>query len=411
MPRLVARVAPVASLPRSDREAMWRLYQAYYDDVERAVFERDLAEKRDVILARDPADGALRGFSTVTWREHVVDGRRAIVLFSGDTVIDRAYWGDGALASAFGRYFTFLQLRHPFRPVYWFLVSKGYKTYLLLVRNFRERWPRRDAPYEDAASAAIDALARERFGDAWDAERGVVRAHEASGRLREGIAPLDARLVAATGVAVAALLLAVPAAAAQQCSEPGHNVQCSELGSIRMDAVREIKGAPIQAYVEVTLNSNFKDHGARWFLFSVRNLTSDGANPISIKVDGFTAGGSPVVTTKTDTKYYETDYWVDADDVPVGKTIRIDMTVGAADTGAFLLEALAMPFDRGYAPVTDATGAEASLFSFTLLGVKSSTPGVGASPLSHGYTVPSLQVPAALAVLGVAAAVQRRRLA
>jgi hypothetical protein len=210
-------------------------------------------------------------------------------------------------------------------------------------------------------------------------------------------------------LALAALLLAAaPAQAAEPCSEGGHNVQCSELGSIRMDSVREIKGTPIQVAMEVTLNSNFKDHGARWFLFSVRNITTDGANPISLKVDGFTAGGTPIVTSKVEQKYYESDFWVDASDVPVGKTIRIDMTVGAADAGAFQLEALVMAFDRGYAAVTDSTGHEASLFSFTLLGVKSPTAAVGAGPLSKGYTVPSLQVPAAIAVLGLAAALRRR---
>ncbi|MCA1811086.1 MAG: hypothetical protein LC623_03630 [Halobacteriales archaeon] len=204
----------------------------------------------------------------------------------------------------------------------------------------------------------------------------------------------------------ALLLLCAPAQAAEPCSEGGRNVQCSELGSIRMDSVREIKGSPIQVAMEVTLNSNFKEHGARWFLFSVRNITGD--NPVSLQVNGFTAGGAPVVTSKVEQKSYESDFWVDASDVPVGKTLRIDMTVGAAEAGAFQLEALVMAFDRGYAAVTDSTGHEASLFSFTLLGVKSPTPAVGAGTLSKGYTVPSLQVPAAIAVLGLAAALRRR---
>jgi hypothetical protein len=212
------------------------------------------------------------------------------------------------------------------------------------------------------------------------------------------------------GVAFAAFFLAAlaPAAAAAPCTEGGHNVQCSELGSIRMDSVREIKGSPIQLSTEVTLNSNFKDHGARWFLFSVRNLTSDGANPIQIHIDGFSADGAKIATSKADQKSYESDFWVDVEDVPVGKTIRIDMTVGAADAGAFQLEALVMAFDRGYSAITDSTGAEASLYSFTLLGVKSPTGSIGAGPLSGGYTVPTYQIPALIGILGVAALLRRR---
>lgn len=213
--------------------------------------------------------------------------------------------------------------------------------------------------------------------------------------------------------ALAALLLAALACAGtaqaeSTCQEPGRNMQCSELGTIRMDNVREIRGSPIEVAVEVTLNSNFQEHGARWFLFSVRNLTGDGANPVTLKVTSFAAGGAPLTTNKVDERPSETALWVDAEDVPVGQPIRIDMSVGAAEAGAFQLEALVMPFDRGYSPITDSTGMEASLFSFTLLGVKSPSASVAAEALSDGYTVPSLQVPAALAVLGVAAALRRR---
>jgi hypothetical protein len=219
------------------------------------------------------------------------------------------------------------------------------------------------------------------------------------------------RPLAAGALAFAVFLVAtlVPAAQAQACSESGHNVQCSEFGTIRMDSVREIKGDPIHVTSQVTLNTDFKSSGARWFLFSVRNVTADGTNPIMIKVDSFTADGANVVTSKVDQKSYESDFWVDVEDVPVGKQIAIEMTVGAGDAGAFQLETLVMAFDRGYAPITDSTGAEASLFSFTLLGVKSATADVGAGALSKGYTVPSLQVPAVLAVSLAVAALARRR--
>lgn len=192
---LEARIVPVATLDEGTMDAMWRLFQAHYDDTTRDVFERDLAEKRDVILARDGTDGSLQGFSTLTWVRRESRGRRFIAIFSGDTIIAPPYWGQKALQNAFGRYITRTMLAHPFTPVYWFLVSKGYKTYLLLTRNFPEHWPRHDKPMPAWHRAALDALARERFGDAWDPAAGVVRAHAGSGRLREGIAPVDAALL------------------------------------------------------------------------------------------------------------------------------------------------------------------------------------------------------------------------
>jgi hypothetical protein len=76
-----------------------------------------------------------------------------------------------------------------------------------------------------------------------------------------------------------------------------------------------------------------------------------------------------------------------------------------------------MAFDRGYAPVRDGAGNEASLFSFTLLGVNKETAagssGGGGSFL-QGYKLPGFETgPALVAItLAVAAvAVARRRAA
>lgn len=183
-----ARIRPVARLDPATREAMWTLYHRYYE-ADRAGFERDLDEKRDVILVRD--GGRLVGFSTLTWWHDEHDGRRFVALFSGDTVVDQDHWGHAALQRAFGRYMLRLRLRH--RRVYWFLISKGYKTYLLLARNFPEHWPRRDAPTPPWEAGAIDRLAGRRFAAAWQPGEGVVRGSSDSPRLREGVAPVGAR--------------------------------------------------------------------------------------------------------------------------------------------------------------------------------------------------------------------------
>lgn len=189
--KLVARVVRARDLTPADRDAMWRLFDSHYAEVTRSTFEGDLSEKSHVIVARDAGDGSLQGFSTLTRYRRVVDGRPILAIFSGDTIVASPYWGQPALQSAFGRYITATKLAHPFTPVYWFLISKGYKTYLLLTRNFPEHWPRATRATPSWERALIDALARERFGAAWDPAAGVVRAHTGSGRLREGVAPID----------------------------------------------------------------------------------------------------------------------------------------------------------------------------------------------------------------------------
>lgn len=198
--RLVASVVPVATLSEALREAMWSLYERHYEGVSRETFERDLADKRDVILARDEGDGSLQGFSTLTWAFQVHEGRRFLAIYSGDTIVAPAYWGQRALQNRFGAYFTRLKLRHPLTPTYWFLVSKGYKTYLLLSRNFPEHWPRHGRATPRWERGALDLLAHGRFGAAWDPDAGVIRFGGPSARLREGVAALDEQALEAEDV-------------------------------------------------------------------------------------------------------------------------------------------------------------------------------------------------------------------
>src|SRR4029079_15523392 len=103
------------------------------------------SKKEHVIVLRDSGDGSLKGYSTLYVFDASVDGRRVKAVFSGDTIVDDMYWGQSTLQRAFFRYVLALKVRNPTVPLYWFLISKGFRTYLLLSRNFPEYWPRHEA--------------------------------------------------------------------------------------------------------------------------------------------------------------------------------------------------------------------------------------------------------------------------
>ena len=190
--RITARKRAVTSLDEALIESMWRLFTRYYDDVDRAAFVRDLRQKHDVLLLLDRERHTLAGFSTIHTHARTVGRRCVVIVFSGDTICDERYWGQRALHGAFLRYVLRVKLANPFTPVYWFLISKGYKTYLLLARNFPEFWPRHDRPTPAWPGQLLDALAREKYGEAWIPERGVLHFTEPQGRLRGGVAPIGA---------------------------------------------------------------------------------------------------------------------------------------------------------------------------------------------------------------------------
>lgn len=120
---------------------MHALFETYYDHGPLDTFMSDLEKKDGVFLVRRKRDHTIVGFSTLGIYHFQHQGRRVTGLFSGDTIIDKAYWGTRALQSAFARKVLIEALKRPFSKQYWLLISKGYKTYLLLARNFPVYYP------------------------------------------------------------------------------------------------------------------------------------------------------------------------------------------------------------------------------------------------------------------------------
>jgi hypothetical protein len=192
---LVARTLAVASVDARTRDAAFALFRTSYENVSHERFERDFAEKQHVILLHDRENGILKGFSTVLVREIATARGPATVVFSGDTVIDREYWGQKQLQLAFTRLLTTLKLRAPARPLYWFLLSKGFRTYLLLANAFPRSVPRAGVHDDPSMRATLDTLARERYGDQYEAAAGVVRYATPHERVRGGVAPVTPDLL------------------------------------------------------------------------------------------------------------------------------------------------------------------------------------------------------------------------
>lgn len=199
--QLKASVCPPAKLSAEARDGMWSLFSRFYVSVTREQFESDLDKKHRVIVCRDSGDGSIQGFSTMKEFEAQIDGRTAMGIFSGDTIIDPRYWGQSALQVTFYLEVLKFKLRHFWRPVFWFLISKGFKTYLLLSRNFVEYWPRYDRPTPQWQGRVLDAFATQLYPDAWRKELGVMKFEQCVGALRDGVAPIDTEALAAPDIA------------------------------------------------------------------------------------------------------------------------------------------------------------------------------------------------------------------
>jgi hypothetical protein len=162
-----------AALDARTEAAMFALLAGHFDGVERATFRADLDAKSSVILLEDDA-GVLRGFSTLLICEPVSLGGWARVVYSGDTIVAREWWGSPALARSWIHAVRRL-VPGDGRPLHWLLLTSGFRTYRFLPVFFKSFHPRHDAVTPPGDQARLDAIAQELFGWRYDPGRGVVQ--------------------------------------------------------------------------------------------------------------------------------------------------------------------------------------------------------------------------------------------
>ncbi|OUS32535.1 hypothetical protein A9Q99_00220 [Gammaproteobacteria bacterium 45_16_T64] len=193
---LKGKIVAISALRERDKCAMYELMVRYYENTQWERFNKDLDEKQHVILLLAGADEQIKGFSTLMQTETEINGRKSLAIFSGDTVVDEAYWGQRVLGKKFLSYLLMQRVKNPLAPLYWLLISKGYKTYLLMANNFSEHYPRFESKTPTNQQKLMDAFAGKLFGDSYCAETGCCKFPKSLGQLREGVAHLEKEEVA-----------------------------------------------------------------------------------------------------------------------------------------------------------------------------------------------------------------------
>ncbi len=157
------------------RNAMFALMSEHFLNLERGRFETDLNAKSGAILLESD-NGTLRGFSTfLIYRDEALSAQ---VIFSGDTIIHQDSWGHPTLFYGFGQLLRrMIDNRAKGEKAYWFLISKGFRTYAMLPLFFENFWPAAQ-PSEDslALRPLLDTVATNRFGEQYSAQTGLIAA-------------------------------------------------------------------------------------------------------------------------------------------------------------------------------------------------------------------------------------------
>ena len=188
--KLKATTIPIGKVTTTNIEDMFKLYEKYYDNISKSQFTKDLKNKNKVILLKN-AEGSICGFSTLAYFHLNDHPKRPYCIYSGDTIIHQDYWGSSKLTMEFLKNILLTKLIHPFSPVWWFLISKGYRTYLLLANNFNEYYPKIDSPTPQDKLDIVEALSNKVYPNRFDRKTGIISfkdcVHE---KLKPYVAPI-----------------------------------------------------------------------------------------------------------------------------------------------------------------------------------------------------------------------------
>ena len=195
--KLYSITVSVSDITPSQRKEMFSVFEKYYSNSSYSTFCKDLVSKDTVFLLLDRKENIIRGFSTIVNLKYVTKGGKAHRgVFSGDTIIEKEFWGQGALGVAFLKYLFIQKLKRPFSPLYWYLISKGFKTYLLMANNFDEHWPRFEQETPTLKKELIDGFSKIMYPENFDPKSGLIMFpdEQCKDALKFGIAPITKKL-------------------------------------------------------------------------------------------------------------------------------------------------------------------------------------------------------------------------
>ena len=189
---LHSRIVAASEISDAEASEMFAIFARHYDCVTWEKFLSDLAEKDCVLMLRDDL-GRICGFSTQRLLRVSVRGGPVRAVFSGDTIVDRAHWGEQELGRCWCRYVSAIYAEESDVPLYWFLISKGYRTYLYLPLFFERFYPTYEAPTPEFEQRVLDALATARFPLNYRPEAGVIEFPKSQGQLKPQLAEIPQR--------------------------------------------------------------------------------------------------------------------------------------------------------------------------------------------------------------------------
>ena len=182
-------------------ENMFLLMKKHYENMKKDKFLKDLYDKNDVFLLFE--NNELKGFSTIKKMELNIENKKEdeektvnkeiVGFFSGDTIIEKGFsWGI-EFQKEWIKYCLLESEKNMKNGVktYWFLISKGIKTYMYLPTYFKNFCPKADYTESEMEKKIKDIYAEKIYKSRYCKENGIVKNDGTNDFLRENVVVLS----------------------------------------------------------------------------------------------------------------------------------------------------------------------------------------------------------------------------
>jgi len=166
------------TLTESIKREMFHLMDCNYANSDLNLFEKDLSEKNWVIMLYEKKNHKLVGFSTQKLFEIRWNDTPCLILFSGDTIISKEYWGSLGLSISFGELMLTILNQFPEIPLYWMLISKGLRTYKFLPTFFINYYPAHEKKTPIDIRELMNFIGNLKFQDRYNTQTGIIEAEK-----------------------------------------------------------------------------------------------------------------------------------------------------------------------------------------------------------------------------------------
>lgn len=165
-------IVEVCHLTHYEIRRLFALHESACKNVSYELFVDELKNANWLFLMRD--EGEIQGFSIFKFFEVEKDNKMIGVIYSGDTFINKRYWGSLLLHKLFIE--KMLGLKKEYKNVvYWFRTLKGFRSYRYFPLFFKEYYPRYDKTMPDYERDLINIIGRKQFCNDYDDKNQIVK--------------------------------------------------------------------------------------------------------------------------------------------------------------------------------------------------------------------------------------------